>query len=141
VPVFMDLLRDEVPAAHRTEVQLAVPLDAIGRLGGPRLVPELVELARGLNNAQKAVVPAGYSDDHARRSGTLRSFAAALDRLAGTELAPDAVHALGPVELGICALDADAFPQWLEAAKARADSSQPGSPSDLPKASDESRQP
>jgi hypothetical protein len=138
VPVFMDLLCEEMPAAHQTEVHLAAVVDAVGRLGNARLVPELVQLARRLNDEQKAVEPKGYSNDHARRSETLRSFASTLDRLAGTELASDALHAFGPAELGMCALDADAFPEWLEAAQARAGAQQQVSPSDLPKESVES---
>jgi hypothetical protein len=141
VPIFMKLLREEIPVVHETEVFLAAVVDAIGRLGGPKLVPELVELARRLNSEQKAVEPEGYSDDHARRSSTLRSFAAALDRLAGTELATEALRAIGPAKLGMCALDEGAFAQWLEAAKLRAGSSEQGSPSDLPEGSAVPRKP
>ena len=48
-----------------------------------RYKDHFVELARRLNDEQKAVEPEGYSNDHARRSSTLRSFAAALDRRYG----------------------------------------------------------
>jgi hypothetical protein len=135
VPILMELLRAEMPAAHKTEIPLAAFVDAVGRLGGPKLVPELADLARRLNDEQNAVEPEEYSDDHARRSSTLRSFATALDRLAGTELAVEAVRVIGPAELKMCALDEDAFVEWLKAAKLRAGAPEPGSPSDLPKGS------
>jgi hypothetical protein len=132
VPILMDTLGAELPAAHETEISLAAVLQCIGQLGEPGLVTELVELARQLNSEQTAFRPAGYSEPHVRRSSTLRAFVAALDRLSGTQLASGALRTIGPGEYLMCAIDEVAFERWLEAAKLRGGEPDHRSPSDRP---------
>jgi hypothetical protein len=117
LPALMDLLRNQLPEAATTNISIPAMLTCVGELATSEQAVELLELARKLNDAQRACEPEEYTDALARRSDALRAFASTLDRLTNKRLGSEALESIGPPEHGACAIRTAAFDDWLQASR------------------------